>query len=71
MTRLKVGDIAIAPEGCKKYLTPNKEYEIKQVNDSGSFYIEGNQKQYLFCLQSDCAHIGNQDWIFKTESKNK
>jgi hypothetical protein len=65
MNTLKIGDIAIATEGCASYLTPNKEYKIKKVNKFGSFHILDDEKELITCLQKYCAHLNLQDWNFK------
>lgn len=68
MVNLKVGDIAIPTEGCREWLTPNKEYEITIVKESGNFYIVNDEGGISFCLQKNCGHLNGQDWTFKTKS---
>ena len=70
MVDLKVGDIAIAPEGCKTWFTPNKEYQIEIVYQSGSFQVIADNKRLSFCLQTNCNHLNGQDWTFKTKTNS-
>lgn len=76
MSKLKVGDIVIAPEGCKPWLTPGKEYEVKKDINGFSdeminiFCIKSDNGNDLYCKIYNCAHLNGKDWIIKEKSNN-
>ena len=64
--------IVIAPEGCREWLTPNKEYKtIKIDKDEISFQIISDDGSVLYCLFKSCGHLKGGDWIIKEQPKPK
>ena len=72
MSTLKVGDIVIAPYGCKIWLTPGKEYEVTELwGISGNgFEILNDTGSISSCLLPSCSHSNFNDWIIKENSNN-
>lgn len=74
---MKKGDIVIAPEGCKDYLTPFKEYEVDGIwaesdDERGFGIVIINDDGYkLGCLEKECAGLNGQDWIIKSEAEKE
>jgi len=75
---MKVGDIVIAPEGCKSHLTPNKEYPVIGIwdDDDSDYYgigfiIKDDENERIDCLQKYCGHLNNNNWILKPTTHEK
>jgi hypothetical protein len=63
--------IVIAPENCKGYLTPSKEYVAKNFYDNGTnacFDVLDDKKTIIFCIEKDCSHLNGSDWIIKPQT---
>jgi len=64
--------IVIAPEGCREWLTPNKEYEIIKIDtDKLGFSIIADEGSFIYCSFKSCGHLKGGDWIIKQEPKTK
>jgi len=70
MNRIKVGDYAIPPKGCNKYLTAGKKYEIIVVFTCGFFKIQDNVGDVLFCCLNNCCHLKGKNWTIKKKPNN-
>jgi hypothetical protein len=75
---MKVGDIVIAPEGCNKYLTSGKKYQIVEIYDPISdevygigFDIIDDQNNLISCREKRSRHINMQDWILSPTTHKK
>ena len=65
MEVLKKGSIVIAPEGCSKYLTPNKEYEVIETINYNIFEIKDDDNENIICKLNRCGHLNGKNWILK------
>lgn len=74
---MKKGDILIAPEGCRGWLTPFKEYEVGYIWDDSDdeygcgIYIIDDQGDIIGCFEKQCPHLKSQDWIIKSEAEKE
>ena len=61
---MKTPRYVIAPEGCKKYLTPGKRYAVDSTDDDSTFFIFLDDEGYPVCSSFKNAHVLNGgDWI--------
>lgn len=65
MSSLKKGDVIIAPQVDNEYLTSGKEYTIEKVFVDDSFIIRDDNKEKLYCVPVNDAHLNGLDWEFK------
>ena len=58
-----------APEGCAKYLTPGKIYDVNTSSSQPNeqlgylFTILSDDKSPTYCSSKICGHLNFQDWI--------
>ena len=61
---MKTPRYVIAPEGCKKYLTPGKRYAVDSTDDDSTFFIFLDDEGYPVCSIFKSAHaLNGGDWI--------
>ncbi len=71
MTKIKIGDYAIPPKGCRDSLTAGEKYEIIEVLDVDAFRINSDNKGKLFCMLKECAHLNDQNWIIEPKNNHE
>ena len=62
--------IVIAPEGCCKYLTAGKEYEVNVIEDYDKkigygFSLIDDDGDFLFAVERFSSHLNGGNWIIK------
>lgn len=65
MKKLEVGDIVIAPDTCRSWLTAGKEYEVIEVDEyrNDLFIIIDDGLEQIWCLLDHCGHLNGGNWI--------
>ena len=58
----------IAPEGCARYLTPGRRYQIERWEAEDLFIIGADPSpvspdRECWCTLTDCAHLNGGDWL--------
>lgn len=68
--RIYIGTIVIPPKGCWEYLTPDKEYTVKEVFSSdNTFVIIDDEGAEIICRKIECPHLRHQNWTVKPQQK--
>jgi hypothetical protein len=63
---MEVGDKIIAPKGCANYLTPGKEYKVREKLGTNFSVIDDDGDKILIS-EKQSTHLRGQDWIIPTE----
>ncbi len=64
---MKAPKYVVAPEVCADHLTPGKTYAVHEfcANDTygGTFHIDNDYGDSIFCLLEECGHLNGGNWI--------
>ena len=67
MKNLKVGDVVIAPEGCRSYLTAGKNYPISGIIKNNIFVVIDDEGDRIYTGLTNSGHLNGQDCVVKSE----